>query len=259
MKRLISSLITAFVLTVNAAGADGHAHLQLDNESLPYKVMFKWGLINKQAGRAVLNLNHGAGEYHSELTARSEPWADHFYSVRDTLRSTMRPHDFLPKFYEKIANEDGDRKHDRVLFHYADGQGVKADSYRKEYKKGTLKIDDHHKFESDSIAVDMLSSFYVMRTLPYEKWTVGQTYSVPIFSGKQTETLTIKYHGEENLKIDNQSYPVYHITFIFTSRGGTKSSDDMDAWIYNHKSRIPLRLEGKLPVGKVHCIYTGEL
>lgn len=259
MTRFISSILLLFAVAVAAMASDGSGIAKLAPESLPYKVMFKWGLINKQAGRAVLNLNHASDEYHSELTARSEPWADRFYRVRDTLRSTMRRHDFLPKFYEKIANEADDRKHDRVIFHYSDSSGVKADSYRKEFRKGTLRIDDHHKFKSDSIAVDMLSSFYVMRTLPYESWSVGQTYSVPIFSGKQTETLTIKYHGKENLKIDGQTYPVYHITFIFTSRGGTKSSDDMDAWIYNHKSRIPLRLEGKLPVGKVHCIYTGAL
>lgn len=259
MNRIISSLILVVGIAFSAMATDGSTHFQLAPESLPYKVMFKWGLINKQAGRAVLNLSHGANEYHSELTARSEPWADHFYSVRDTLRSTMRINDFLPKYYEKIANEDGDRKHDRVIFHYSDGKGVRADSYRKEFKKGVLKIDDQHEFASDSIAVDMLSSFYVMRTLPYEKWTVGQSYTVPIFSGKQTETLTIKYRGKEDLKIEGRLYPTYHITFIFTQRGGKRSSDDMDAWIYNNKSRIPLRLEGKLPVGKVHCIYTGEL
>ena len=33
--------------------------------------------------------------------------------------------------------------------------------------------------------------------------------------------------------------------------------DDMEAWISADKRRIPLRLEGKLPVGKVHCIFTG--
>lgn len=232
---------------------------QLAPESLPYKVMFKWGLINKQAGRAVLSLDHGTNEYRAQLTARSEPWADHFYSVRDTLLSTMHAANYLPKTYEKIANEADDRKHDRVIFHYNGNQGVTADSYRKEFRKGELRVDDHHQFSSDSIAVDMLSSFYLMRTLPYEKWAEGQTYCVPIFSGKQKETLTIKYHGKEDLKIDGVNYPTYHITFIFTSRGGKKSSDDMDAWIYNHNSRIPLRLEGKLPVGKVHCIYTGEL
>ncbi len=31
----------------------------------------------------------------------------------------------------------------------------------------------------------------------------------------------------------------------------------MDAWISTSHDRIPVKLEGKLPVGKVRCFYTG--
>ena len=31
----------------------------------------------------------------------------------------------------------------------------------------------------------------------------------------------------------------------------------MDAWISTDAQRIPLKLEGTLPVGKVQCFYTG--
>ncbi len=41
-------------------------------------------------------------------------------------------------------------------------------------------------------------------------------------------------------------------------RSGAKTSDDMEAWIAAGSSRIPLKLEGKLPVGKVHCIYVKD-
>lgn len=78
-----------------------------------------------------------------------------------------------------------------------------------------------------------------------------------IFSGKQKETLSIKFEGIDNLNFDGTERKVYHIKFMFTSKGGKKSSDDMDAWISADSKRIPLKLEGKLPVGKVHCIFTG--
>lgn len=32
----------------------------------------------------------------------------------------------------------------------------------------------------------------------------------------------------------------------------------MDAWIGTGSQRIPLKMEGKLPVGKVQCFYAGE-
>ena len=64
--------------------------------------------------------------------------------------------------------------------------------------------------------------------------------------------------GIEEAKSDNKTYQCYHITFIFTSDGGKKTSDDMDAWISADTKRIPIRLEGKLPVGKIHCVYSGD-
>ena len=33
----------------------------------------------------------------------------------------------------------------------------------------------------------------------------------------------------------------------------------MDAWISTGAARIPLLLEGKLPVGKVRALYSGNL
>jgi hypothetical protein len=33
----------------------------------------------------------------------------------------------------------------------------------------------------------------------------------------------------------------------------------MDAWISTTSSRIPLLMEGKLPVGKIRCFYSGTI
>ncbi len=112
--------------------------------------------------------------------------------------------------------------------------------------------------ESDGAAVDMLTSFYYMRTLPFNEWIPGQTQRIDIFSGKRKELLSITYNGTENVDLDGRRIPSYHITFTFTSKGGAKTSDDMEAWIAADESRIPLRMEGNLPVGKVRCFFTGK-
>ncbi|MDE6396058.1 MAG: DUF3108 domain-containing protein, partial [Muribaculaceae bacterium] len=58
---------------------------KFSNEALNYKVMYKWGLVHKQAGHATLSLKKSGDEYVTNLTASSEKWADRFYKVRDTL------------------------------------------------------------------------------------------------------------------------------------------------------------------------------
>lgn len=229
-------------------------------ETLHYKVMYKWGLINKQAGTATLTLRPGRdGGFITTLTAASASWADKFYCVRDTLRGTLSPGDWKPVFYEKIAHEGGEHKHDIVRYHRSPSSAaVSATTTRKAWnKKGELITDEQRTLEAYGTTVDMLTSFFYMRSLPFENWQPGQTIAVNIFSGKQKELLTIKFRGVEDVTIPETDITrrCFHITFIFTSHGGKKSSDDMDAWISADHSRIPLRLEGKLPVGKINCYY----
>lgn len=233
------------------------ASTRFEDESLDYKVKYKWGIINKQAGHATLSLRNQDDEYIVRLTAASEPWADNFYMVRDTLNGVITKEGFKAKFYEKIAHEGDDHKHDIVRFVH-EGDKVTGLCSRRVVKKGKEKVNTQLTLEAEGRTVDMMSAYYYMRSIPYEDWKPGQSESITIFSGKRKETLTIKYHGIENAKADKGSFRCYHITFIFTSDGGKKTSDDMDAWISADSRRIPIRLEGKLPVGKVHCIYAGE-
>lgn len=227
-------------------------------ETLRYKVMFKWGLINKQAGRATLTLKKDSIGYLSQLTAASEPWADKFYRVRDTLNGKMTAREMLPLVYEKIANEGNERKHDVVTYSYEALPTVTAACTRVVFKKGALHLQESRELQAEGEVVDMLSSFYFMRNLPYNDWTPGQKKTLSIFSGKQKEVLTIRYDGLVPLNFNGDNINAYHITFLFTSKGGTKTSDNLEAWISADSKRIPLRMEGKLPVGKVHCIYIPE-
>lgn len=251
-------LLLLCICSSTAAGPGTATNTKFEPETLNYKVMYKWGLINKQAGHAKLALTHDSKHYHAQLSAASEPWADKFFKVRDTLNGRMTYADFTPLYYEKIAHEGKDHKHDEVKYDYSVPGKVSAKCTRKVISKGQPKIDEEREMEADGAAVDMLTSFYYMRTLPFKDLIPGHTQKIDIFSGKRKELLSITYNGTENVNIDGRMIPSYHITFTFTSKGGAKTSDDMEAWIAADDSRIPLKMEGKLPVGKVRCFFTGK-
>ena len=258
MTELNKILRTAFFITAFALFAvKPLSAVTFADESLDYKVKYKWGLINKQAGHATLTLKNVGNDYIVQLTAASEPWADKFFEVRDTLNGVISRPDFKSKFYEKIAHEGGEYKHDTVRFGYV-GSKVTGDCTRRVVKKGVERVNQSLSLEAEGTTVDMMSAYYYMRSIPYDQWKPGQSETITIFSGKRKEDLTIKYHGIEEAKADKKTFRCYHITFIFTSDGGKKTSDDMDAWISADNRRIPIRLEGKLPVGKVHCVYSGQ-
>ena len=96
-----------------------------------------------------------------------------------------------------------------------------------------------------------------MRHLDFGTMKPGDQVSYDLFSGKQVERLTITFQGTKSIKIESKKYDTYEITFTFTHDG--KSSDSpMYAWISSDSQRIPLKMEGKLPFGKVQAFYVNS-
>lgn len=250
------SLLIISLLTLAALRA---ANPLPQSETLNYKVMFKWGIVQKQAGRATLQLKQQGNTFIATLFARSEPWADRFYSLRDTLTSTMSATDVLPTRYERIAHEDGKYARD-VITMTRQGNTVSGQSTRYRRKKATDPVTSSTiTLQADGPTVDLVSVFYYLRTIDFSTLTDGHSHTINIFSGKRKELLTITYHGKEDLKLDDNVYPTYRISFTFTDEKSSKTSDDIDTWIWANDTRIPLKLEGKLKVGKIRCLYTGKL
>lgn len=232
------------------------ANVAFKNETLNYVITYKWGVLHKDAGDARLSLRNNGNNYSIVLTAKSKPWADKFYSVRDTLRATIHKSGFKPSKYVKIAHEKGKYSKDVITYSYKGGITT-ANVERVKIKDGKRK---HLKtsFSSSMQAFDMLSVFYFLRTLDYKNMKKGTMIKKTIFSGSKKETITIRSLGIENVALRNKKkVNAFHIKFRFTSHNGKKSSDDMDTWISTDESHIPLLLVGSLPVGQVKCYYVG--
>ncbi|MCM1348918.1 MAG: DUF3108 domain-containing protein [Firmicutes bacterium] len=252
MKRYIYILTAITLLALTAMQAQA---VSLSNEVLNYKVIYKWGLVHKQAGTARLLLNRSGNFYSATAFARSDPWADKIYRLRDTMRTTMRYADFSPIKYEYIAHEDGKYSHDIVTFTHS-GNTVTGNCSRTRRPKGqTTATTKKTTLTANGMTVDMLSSFYYLRSLDFENMKPGARKSINIFSGKRKEILTFTYSGTEKLKLNGTTYNTYKVTFTFTSDGRKQSSEPIQAWVSTDARRIPLKLIGKLKIGQVQCLY----
>ena len=226
------------------------------NESLRYVISYKWGMVHKDAGDAVLTLRNNGSNYNITLTARTKPWADKVFQVRDTLRSLIAKNGLKPISYVKSTHEGGKYARDVIKYTHA-GQKVTAKCDRVKVKKGK-RTNSSITLTSTGASYDMLSIFYYLRSLDYKKMQKGTIYRATVFSGKQKETISIRNMGTSSVKLrDGRTLPAYHLRFNFTSDGKKKSSADMDTWISTDSRHIPLLLEGSLPVGKVKCYYVG--
>lgn len=246
MKQLRSLLLVLLtVMSIAGAAAD---------ESLRYRVVYRWGLVNKTAGHASFHLtDFPTGRSTAVMFGRTEPWADHFFKVRDTLITTFDTPTRLPYSYTRIAHEGGRYAKDIVKFSHR-GELTEASCTRlRRGKKDKETTTSTGTLQAVGDAVDLLSSFYYLRSIDFNSMNVGRTKVINIFSGKKKERLTFTYNGIEEIKIDGKKYRTHYVTFTFTSDQGKTTSQPIKAWLEMNPAQTPLKLEGELKIGKVQC------
>lgn len=114
-----SIAILFLTLTLGLSAFSGKAATTFSNESLRYVVSYKWGLIHKDAGDATLSLRRSGDRYKVSLVAKTRPWADKFYSVRDTLLGEIRIKDLRPLSYAKITHEKKKYARDDIRYSFS--------------------------------------------------------------------------------------------------------------------------------------------
>lgn len=248
MKLLKKILLTLIFLCL--ASTASTANTNFGNETLRYVITYKWGLISKDSGEATLTLKNQGSKYYIQLTGKTKPWADKFFNVRDTLVSVMDKSKFLPLKYTKIAHEGGSYDKDEIIYSYS-GNSVTGKVSNIHEKKGKKK-NSEFELSANGDTFDMLSVFYWIRSIDPSSMVDGKKVTATLFSGSHEEVVKIWKVGETKVKMrDGNMRDAWHIRFTFTSRGGKKTSDDIDAWLSKDDSRIPLEIRGSLPIGKV--------
>lgn len=228
-----------------------------ENENLKYLISYKWGLIHKDAGEATLSLKRHGDYYNVMLAAKTKPWADKIYMVRDTLKGTISVSSLRPLSYSKITHEKGEYKLDEIKYSY-NGELTTGYAKRHRNENGRMTVKDKT-FTASGPVYDMLSVFYYLRKLDYSQLNKNKIYTATIFSGRQKEKIKIHSLGIERIKLkDKTEREAYHIKFNFTKEGGKKSSDDIDTWISTDSNHIPLYLTAKLPIGEVRAYFIGN-
>lgn len=247
--------MTLILLLFSGAGQAVAAGINFDNESLSYTISYKWGLVQKDAGKATLTLKHSGNNYEIILAARTLPWADKIFSVRDTLAAVISKADFKPATYIKTTHENGRYRKDVIRYTYMMNH-VYGTCTR--YKKNKGKLEKTvKKFSATGPTFDMLSIFYYVRSLDYNSMKPNTVKKAKLFSGSGTETLRIRNKGVEKVSVPaGKNFRCYHLVFSFTSDSGKESGVPMDVWVTADNAHIPVRFEGHLPIGKVRAFLT---
>lgn len=225
-------------------------------EKIHYDIYYHWGLIWKKAGEGSLGVNHttykGQQALKMYLHGQTLNFADKMLKVRDTL-NLITTHEMVPLYYSKVANEGSHWGKD--ILHY---------SYdKKDLTTGKVRILRNSREPYDTIVhangqgYDMLSVFYYLRMLDYSGLNLYEVTTVPIFTGRKQVKMKVKYMGRTVVKLrSKKEFSSYRLNLSFVNDDNLKESDDpIEVWLSDDARRIPLKVEGKLPIGSLQAEY----
>ncbi|MBR0036964.1 MAG: DUF3108 domain-containing protein [Bacteroidales bacterium] len=255
MKKLFV-LIIALVLTGNLmpAFAVSEAKSSQKVEELHYDAYWHWGFIWKKAGSGILRLwdeelNDNSHRMHGQLAGRSHSIVETIMKVRDTLDCWYTP-EIIPLEYSKKTHEGSYHAIERNYYKsFADGKWVKnatdlteakidstqTDIYRWRVKKGN---DRRHK-STVGVGYDMLSIFYKIRQLDFDKMKKGDKLKFYICAGVRGQYMTLNYQGKTTCTLKNgKQYPSHQILLTFASKDS--DSTPLQVWLAQTPDHRPL-------------------
>jgi hypothetical protein len=204
----------------------------------------KWQFIT--VGYATMEVRepedvNGRKAYHIYTEARTAPFFDNFYKVRDTNESWIDTESLCSLKFVSNVNESKHVKMDTEIYDQENGKF----SLVEQNKSGTIP----------AWVQDILSSLYYLRT---KELTVGEAISIDTHSGKDSWPLVIKVVKRERITVPAGEFNCVLVepairegTGIFESRG------KLWVWLTDDARKVPVKMSSKIPIGSVQAVLTG--
>jgi hypothetical protein len=210
-------------------------------EHIEYRVHY--GIINAAEARvdvapSLYSVN-GRPCYQVNVFGRTTGAFDLVTKVRDTWRSYIDTAAILPqKFYTNIQ-ENSYRKEENMTFNHA-ANTVKAE---ERTEKDLFKVPDN--------VHDVVSSYYFLRTIDFNKVGVGNVIELPAFYDDVVYNMKVKYRGKEAIKTKFGKINVIKLSPILSSNGFFKGEDSLLMWVTDDANKVPVKVQVELSIGSL--------
>lgn len=221
----------------------------LPGESLSYKVYYNWGALWFSGGEVYFKLQEetldGKQVYHASGEADSYKSFDWFFKVRDRLETWMNPETLQSYKFERDVSEGGynfyrsydwDRENNIIQSYHDNKKG----------NSGTVEMKD-----VDPCALDLLSTFYWMRTIDLSKYKPGDKIPVSMAIDDEQYKLYVRYDGKEDYKTKLGTFHCVKLKPLLVEGAVFHSGEGMTIWLTDDENRIPVRIESQLLIGRI--------
>lgn len=239
MNRLVPCALLLLLLLLLAAAPARAEYPFASGEKLSYDLF--WTFI--RAGTATLEtLPDGEAEgkkaLHFRALAKSTPFIDTFYRVRDQIQSWVDPEVTRALLYQKDQEEGDYVRHYLIRFN---PQGTMAFRYSKGALKNSVLIQPG--------TFDPLSMLFLFRTKPL---ALGYEFAAPVTDGDKAVVGKARVVRRETITTAAGEFDTFLVEPEIKEIGGVfrKSPDaKLQVWITADARRLPVRVKSKVIVG----------
>jgi hypothetical protein len=223
-----------------------------DGERATYYIYYNLGPIWLHAGNVNFSVKERkAGKeslFDLQLAGSSTKSFDRFYCIRDTYSVTVRKEGLLPLHYREVKHEDSYFSDYHYRFDWKEND-KDSKVYFEFNKRGRMSYDT---LSVQRGVLDLITSCYHIRSVDMTKVKKGQSIPFRLVLDKKIYDLTVKYSGEETIKLKNKKkYKALKFTPKLVTGDIFEDEDAMTIYVSNDENHVPLYIEAKIKVGYV--------
>jgi hypothetical protein len=216
-------------------------------EKLEFRVHY--GFIN--AGEATIEVhpqmykvnNHIC--YKASVGGRSSGAFDLALRIRDEWVTYMDTAYCVPQKFYRDIEEGKYRLKEFVLYDYGNSKVI----VDREGKNGKDKSRKEYVIPKD--VQDIVSGFYYLRSINFNKLKIGDTIKTPAFFEDKVYDFQIKYLGKGTVDTKFGDITAIKLSPIMPDNKLFEGGNSIRMWISDDKNKIPVKIEADMFVGAV--------
>ncbi len=182
----------------------------------------------------------GRNTLHVVGIGKSKGTFDFFFKVRDRYESYIDEEALIPWFFGRRIDEGGYKTAQDYAFNHA-------------AKKVTDKGKTYTIWENTQ---DMISGFFLARTMDLGAYPEGHIFSVPTIVDGEMYNLQIKFKGRETLKTSFGKIKCLKFVPILQKGRIFKREEDLMVWLSDDKNHIPIYAKAEILFGSLKIDLT---
>ncbi|MEW6555803.1 MAG: DUF3108 domain-containing protein [Elusimicrobiota bacterium] len=175
----------------------------------------------------------GRNAYHIHSAAKSSPFFDVFYKVRDTNESYIDVEKFHSLVFEQHISEGRYKRNRKIVYH--------QDKHFAVNHKG-------EKFSIPENVLDILAALYWVRL---QKLEPKNSLTLNVNSNKKNYKMVVKIHNKEIIKINGKKYETVVVEPDLQDAGIFMQKGKLLVWMTDDENHIPIKMKSQIGVGSI--------